>query len=274
MRTTLTEGLPGICEDDAVIIDGAYGAAIRWKAFSRVANLRRVSWKRFSAQVVLMLTGLLFYISLITIAAAPDGSGYAVLVILIPCIIVLAASPRLLRIVFGGKFHATQPWLFGFEGYLDIKTIEYLVFGAKEGRLKWSAWGSPLSRHYRNVHGECIGADPMKFDGIADRVRQAKDARPGESRVSGRCTARIVPRPGQILTTRRYSRSSTQRPWRSCFSMPYDHLLLYSSAVMREGCKERWPCRMTGLPGPVTGRQSSEWILFALTRWDGLDEQS
>jgi hypothetical protein len=45
--------------------------------------------------------------------------------------------------------------LFGIEGYLPLPEIEEKIFGAKMGRLKWSPYGSPLSRHqYRKRYRE------------------------------------------------------------------------------------------------------------------------
>lgn len=37
--------------------------------------------------------------------------------------------------------------LFGFEGYLPIEKIEEKLWGSNLGNLKWSAYGSTLSRH-------------------------------------------------------------------------------------------------------------------------------
>jgi len=46
--------IAGICEDDSVIIDGAFGATIHWDKFRKVANARRQqSWKRFACQIAL-----------------------------------------------------------------------------------------------------------------------------------------------------------------------------------------------------------------------------
>jgi hypothetical protein len=46
--------IAGVCEDDSVIIDGAFGATIHWDKFRKVANARRQqSWKRFACQFAL-----------------------------------------------------------------------------------------------------------------------------------------------------------------------------------------------------------------------------
>lgn len=76
-----------------------------------------------------------------------------------------------------------QPFLFGFEGHMDIATVERYLFGLSLGRLEWSPYSSPLSRHYKNEHGECVGTDPVKDPNVARLVERAQYARPGEPRV-------------------------------------------------------------------------------------------
>lgn len=49
--------------------------------------------------------------------------------------------------------------------------------------MKWTACASPLSRHHRNEHGECIGDDPTSDAAIAALVQKAKSAGPGEQRL-------------------------------------------------------------------------------------------
>jgi hypothetical protein len=72
----------------------------------------------------------------------------------------MGLSPWLLRMLYLGKFWGQQCWFFGFEGYMDIDTIERVIFGGRAGRMKWTAAASPLSRHYRDEHGDCIPLDP------------------------------------------------------------------------------------------------------------------
>jgi hypothetical protein len=59
-----------------------------------------------------------------------------------------------------GELWNTQALLFGFEGYMDIITIERHIFGASMNRLTWSPFGSAFSRHAPGENGECIGLDP------------------------------------------------------------------------------------------------------------------
>jgi len=60
--------IAGVCNNDTVLVDGAFGATIHWDKFRKVANTRRVrSWKRLAVQVMLhgapyfFLIGMLFF---------------------------------------------------------------------------------------------------------------------------------------------------------------------------------------------------------------------
>lgn len=170
----------GFCDDDAVIIDGALGASIRWKSFAPVKNLRRSSWKRLFAQLFLHSSGILFIMSLLLLIVGSYAGGAILFLLSAPLI---ACSPYFLRMMYAGKFWYSQPWLFGFEGYLDIETIESQIWGARMGRLEWSAYGSPLSRHHKNEYGECISDDPTTDPAVVEIVERAKYANPNEQRV-------------------------------------------------------------------------------------------
>lgn len=93
------------------------------------------------------------------------------------------ASPYLVKIMYGGKFWDQQAWLFGFEGYTDIATIEALLFGYNMNRLSWSACGSPLSRHSVNKYNEWIGRDPTDDPEVERLVENARSAKLGQQRV-------------------------------------------------------------------------------------------
>ncbi|KAL1615920.1 hypothetical protein SLS54_008754 [Diplodia seriata] len=173
--------IAGICDDDAVIIDNALGASIRWKSFAPVKNLRRTSWKRLFVQIVLHSSGILLVIAIVLLCTPyTRAAGAVVFLLSFPFI---AASPHLLRMLYSGKFWYSQPWFFGFEGYMDVETIESQIWGARLGRLEWSAFGSPLARHRRNEHGERIGVDPTSDPKVAAVVEAAKTASPNEERV-------------------------------------------------------------------------------------------
>lgn len=166
----------GIGDNDTVIVDGAYAASIRWKSFAPVANLIRESWKRLFLRWIFRSIPILFIIAVSLISSGASASRVALVgigaVILVITLVLIILSPWIIRILYAGKIWGTQAWFFGFEGYLDIETIESHIFGSKKGHLKWSASGSPLSRHYKNKFGECIGEDPTTD---ADTVQKVKD---------------------------------------------------------------------------------------------------
>lgn len=66
---------------------------------------------------------------------------------------------------------------------MNIETIERQIFGAHLGRLNWAPASSPLSRHYMNEHGECVGLDPIRDPATKLLVDQAVHARPGDQRI-------------------------------------------------------------------------------------------
>lgn len=179
----------GIADKDTVIIDGCYAAAIRWKAFAAVASLTRDSWSRFLFRYLFRSTSYLFIIGIALVAAGgATGAGGASLkaigaIFLTIALLITLASPYIIRKLYSGKLWGTQAWFFGFEGYMDISTIEQHIFGADMGHLKWSTNGSPLSIHRANKHGECIGQDPTGNPETAKKVKKAVDAPMGEQRI-------------------------------------------------------------------------------------------
>jgi hypothetical protein len=172
--------ISGIGHDDTVIIDGARAANVRWKGFKPVASAKRVSWKRWIASYLVQSSGLIFWISVILLAAGLYAAGA---ILLIYASILIFASPHLLRILYSGKFWGTQPWFFAFEGYLPIETIEKQLFGAMLNRFEWTSCGSPLSRHRKNEVNECIGIDPTTDPSVRRMVEDATRSAPGEQKV-------------------------------------------------------------------------------------------
>jgi hypothetical protein len=172
--------IAGVCEDDTVILDGVRGASIRWESFLPVAHDTAWSWKRLFAKMWLRLSGLALIILVFVGRSLSGGIVALYLFITLPAIL---ASPWLVRVLYGGKIWNAAPYLLGFEGYLDIVTIETNIYGFYTGRLSWSAAGSPLSRHQMNEHGECIGEDPTADGSVADLVKQAQYSKFGEPKV-------------------------------------------------------------------------------------------
>jgi hypothetical protein len=127
-------GIAGVGEDDSIILDGCRAANVRWKSFTAVAHTRRETWGRMLARLALRSSGVVFFAAIITIAFNTAVGA----VLLIWSLILVALSPWLLRKLYLGKFWDQQCWFFGFEGYMDLDTIECQIFGGRLGRMKWT----------------------------------------------------------------------------------------------------------------------------------------
>ena len=210
--------IAAICDNDTVVLDGCFGAAIKWETFLAPWHQRKRSFKRIMAEIFVRCFTILFLIALFLVfagaaqknAASSSGSSSSSSIFgsnfnkrqsygaLMPTTDLLTTggillgisapfwllSPWVTRILFGGKAWNVAPYLFGFEGYLDIETIESQIYGFPAGRLRWSVAGSSLSRHQVNKWGECMGVDPTAVDqSIADKVERSKHAMFGEKRI-------------------------------------------------------------------------------------------
>lgn len=99
----------------------------------------------------------------------------------------MVVAPKAIRTLYGGKLWNTQPWLFGFEGYLPIEQIEYLIFGDTKNRLRWHPFGSPLSKHKVDESwegGHCEPVDPTTDADVKAMVENAKISQLGDQKVS------------------------------------------------------------------------------------------
>lgn len=177
----------GIGEDDTIILDNAHAANIRWKSFVQVLTLQAASWKRLLSGFIFRSMSYIFFlgIGLVSLGASTQNGlfvGLGALFLVIGSILTLL-SPYLMNILFAGKIWGAQPWFFGFEGYMDLHTIEKQIFGANMNHLSWSTAGSPLSRHSSNEYGECEGRDPTTDPDTAARVRNAVHSRMGEEKI-------------------------------------------------------------------------------------------
>jgi len=120
-------GIAGVGEDDSIILDGCRAANVRWKSFTPVAYVRREAWKRWLAKKALRLSGIVFIVA-IAFTAVPS-LRLAGIALIIYSLVLMALSPWLLRLLYLGKFWDQQCWFFGFEGYMDLETIERQIFG-------------------------------------------------------------------------------------------------------------------------------------------------
>jgi hypothetical protein len=175
----------GVDENDTVILDGAFGAAIRWKSFALVDYNKKMSWRRRGSWLMLHGSPYLFFISIILLVLSRSLPTLVTpgTLFLIGSLLVILASPHLMRVIYSGKLWDAQAWFFGFEGYLDLATIEAHIFGAYMGRLRWSPAGSPLSRHVANHYGECVGVDPTTDTTVRDRVAALPNVNFGDMRI-------------------------------------------------------------------------------------------
>lgn len=181
-----TTQICGIGDNNTVILDNAHAANIRWKAFTQVATFGAVSWRRLFVRYAFRSSSYVFYLGIILVSVGSVGnSGLTALGVILLVIgsIFALLSPYLIRLLYTGKCWGAQPWFFGFEGYMDLHTIERHIYGANLGHLNWSTSGSPLSRHRSNEYGECIGLDPTTDPDTAERVRRAINSRMGEEKI-------------------------------------------------------------------------------------------
>ncbi|KAF3904847.1 hypothetical protein ABW20_dc0105623 [Dactylellina cionopaga] len=168
-----------ICENDTVILDGAYAAGIRWKGFYAVAFATGTSFKRTCARILLRINSCVLLIALLIVGKNPTAGGILVAI----GFLMSLCSPRLIRRVYGGKVRDVQAALFAVEGYINVATAERAIFGGSFGRMTWSVNGSPLSRSGINQHGERVGVNPTRDPAVQEKVDRARHARPGEMRV-------------------------------------------------------------------------------------------
>ncbi|OCK73354.1 hypothetical protein K432DRAFT_313016 [Lepidopterella palustris CBS 459.81] len=161
--------IAGIGAGQTVILDGAYGASIRWKSLKPVAFIRRKTGFRFAIKLLLRGAPLYFITGVAMLASstrarvpshAQPTNPVEVIGILffVFATIIILLSPYLLLATYRGKFWSTQGWFFGIEGEPDLATIEKSLFGVDLGRLSWSINSSMLSRHQNEEHEQPVKA--------------------------------------------------------------------------------------------------------------------
>ncbi len=153
----------GIGENDTIIVDGFKGALIQWSMFSTVHTMKRTTCLRATIIWTITYAPVLFLIAvtLLVIPKKPVRSGGGVVLAIV--LIILLSAPLYIPRLFNGKLYEVEPCLFGIEGYVPIQEVEEMIFGVRLGRLKWSAYGSPLSRHkYRRGYRERTNEDDVE----------------------------------------------------------------------------------------------------------------
>lgn len=134
----------GIGENDTIVVDGCLGASIQWSNFTTVTTLTRLTLTRQIFLWIVLLSPIIFVTGCSIVAVLPVGGA---LLLLISLLIFQLPAPLYIWHLYGGKVWASEPCLFGIEGYVPIDIIEEKIFGANLNRLRWSPNGSPLSRH-------------------------------------------------------------------------------------------------------------------------------
>ncbi|KAF2841612.1 hypothetical protein M501DRAFT_990109 [Patellaria atrata CBS 101060] len=172
----------GVDTNDTLIVDGAFGASIRWNSFERVDYRSKDSPIAFIYRTILRGSPLLAVAGALLVSKSVSTAGYALLSI---AGTLIAFAPFLIRWIYAPIPEKTkaQPYMFGFEGYMPIDEIERLIFGSSNNRLKWSPNGSRLSKHFQDEYEQCVGLDPTGDPRIADVVQRYKDSKINEPKV-------------------------------------------------------------------------------------------
>lgn len=148
----------GICNDEAVIIDGCHAASIEW---GKIPRMRFRSTKSNAQSWGLGILGLksvclLLFLSFLAttvlveiiciIVGRPPELGFLFfwmwrVVSVMPFAVLTAGffTPFCLPFLFSGEVEEIQPWLVGFQGIIPIERLECLVFGNYAGRLNYTA---------------------------------------------------------------------------------------------------------------------------------------
>lgn len=175
--------------DDVVILDGCYAATVHWDRFHRVWHAKRLSYTRRLLKWILRLNFIPLIIGLVLAGLGSPSLGLATMTVigalfLIYSLGIYLAAPLIIRTVWAGKFWETQPWFFGFEGYMPIEKIERKIFGRCKGRLTWSYYASsPLSHHKIEDGRWVVSQDPIDDQETKSKVEKAHHAKHGDSRV-------------------------------------------------------------------------------------------
>ncbi|RVD85478.1 uncharacterized protein DFL_003799 [Arthrobotrys flagrans] len=175
--------IPAICDNDTVILDGAFATSVVWDSFFPINYTKNFSYARKAALYLMSYNFLLFIISLPFFAFSPLRPVLIIGVILLfTFVAVWLRAPKLVKLAYGGKFSSQRAAMFGVEGYINAVTVEKSLFGGVFGRMAWPINVSPLSRSALNDHSERIGIDPNRDPQVLEKVKRARYAKPGEMR--------------------------------------------------------------------------------------------
>lgn len=154
----------GICNEDAIIIDGCHGISISWESIPRIlfktrktATTRMVLFLLWSSLIWMVLAfGFFLLTAMVFIFAYQKRIStvnsqffnilyyYSALGLRITIGVSLGLSfvaPFCMRWIYGGQIVEVQPHLVGIEGTMPIEQLERISFGTVggHGRLEYSA---------------------------------------------------------------------------------------------------------------------------------------
>jgi hypothetical protein len=171
-------------ETQIIVLDGAFGAAIKWERLERVAFLKRSTLLQLFARFLIRgFSGWFFFGLIMTIIGGivynldttdeygntTSGAGQAAgksllgtgLPFLILSVPVIPFLPGIVRRLYAGKLWATQAAFFGVTGIPELSEVERCIFGFNQNRLTWSTHSSTLSTASINPKtGELLPQQP------------------------------------------------------------------------------------------------------------------
>lgn len=142
-------------ETQIIVLDGAFGAAIKWERLEPVAFMKRATLLQMIARILVRGFSVWFFYGLLMVIIGgifnglSPGGGTGMLAaglpILIPCLVAMPFLPSMVRRLYAGKLWATQAAFFGVQGIPELCEVERCIFGFNQDRLTWSTHGSTLS---------------------------------------------------------------------------------------------------------------------------------
>jgi hypothetical protein len=125
-------------ETQIIVLDGAFGAAIKWEQLEPVAFMKRATvWQSFARFLVRGYSVWFFYgLSMLIVGAfvnafGTNGTAFMIagLPILVPCLIAAPFLPTMVRRLYAGKLWATRAAFFGVAGIPELSEVERCIFG-------------------------------------------------------------------------------------------------------------------------------------------------
>jgi hypothetical protein len=178
-------------EDNTVLLDDCRAMHIRWKNFPRMSVKRHRGMKKILAELFVrsgawwFLTGInlaFTYAPFLTFDSNSHNLIFALEMMLAGFfavgILLSLAGPFAVRRLYGGQVLQSSSSLVGFEGVMQLHTLEKLVFGNDNGRLCYEPSSTPFSYGFRDPK-ERIGIEPDWIkSGKAEDIERIEQAIP------------------------------------------------------------------------------------------------